>query len=66
MINVQLIESLRLSRGYNQEKMANMMGYDTHTTYNRKIKGKRQFTVEDIVNLCKIFQIEPNDLISLN
>ena len=42
-----------------------MMGYSNRTTYNSKIKSARPFTVEDIVKLCTIFQLEPNDLITI-
>lgn len=63
MVNIQLIEELRLSHGYNQEQLAVKMGYNNKSTYNCKIKGKRQFTVDDVVKLCEIFQVELNELI---
>lgn len=66
MVNIQLVEELRLSHGYNQEQLAVKMGYNNKSTYNCKIKGSRQFTVEDIVKLCTIFQLKPNDLIVID
>lgn len=66
MINIELIETLRKQHGYTQEDMAIMIGYKTRSAYNRKIKGVRDFTIEDIANLCKLFQLELNELIIIN
>ena len=63
MANINFIEQLRMQHGYTQEQMAIKLGYGSKSTYNCKIKGIRQFTIEDIVAICKIFQLEPNDLI---
>lgn len=63
MINIQLIEESRLRQGMSQEQVAIALGYNSDAAYNRKIKGTRQFTVEDVVKLCKIFQLELNELI---
>lgn len=63
MVNNQLIEQLRIQHGYNQETIAKMMGYDSHVAYSRKVNGKRNFTIEDVIKLCEIYQLEPNDLI---
>ena len=65
MVNYKLIEELRINHGYTQGQLATMMGYSNRTTYNSKIKSARPFTVEDIVKLCTIFQLEPNDLITI-
>jgi transcriptional regulator with XRE-family HTH domain len=66
MINVELIEQLRKEHGYSQRQMAKLMGYDSHAAYNRKINGERAFLIEDIIILCKLYQLEPNDLIKIN
>ncbi len=66
MVDIKKIETKRAEYHYSQRQMAKLMGYETHATYQRKIKGERQFTVEDIVKLCEIFQLELNDLIILN
>jgi transcriptional regulator with XRE-family HTH domain len=63
VVNIEKVERLRIQHGYTQEQIAIMMGYQGDTSYNSKAKGKRQFTVEDVVKLCGIFQLEPNDLI---
>ena len=63
MANTKLIEQLRIQHGYTQEQMARLIGYDSQAAYSRKIKGIRQFTIEDIVKICNLFQLEPNDLI---
>lgn len=66
MVNNQLIEQLRTQHGYNQEQLAIKMGYSNKSTYNSKIKGSRPFTINDVVKLCEIFQLEPNDLIIID
>ena len=66
MVNIQLIEELRIEHGYTQEQIAIKLGYGSRSTYNCKIKGLRPFTVEDVVNVCKIFNLQPNDLIVMN
>ncbi len=65
MVNVKLIEQLRTEHNYSQEQMAKLIGYESDAAYNRKIKGKRDFSIEDIVKLCKLFQLELSDLIIL-
>lgn len=65
MVNNRLIEESRIQHGYTQEQLATMMGYGNKSTYNCKVKGARPFTIEDIVKLCTIFQLEPNDLITI-
>lgn len=65
MVNVTLIEQLRKEHGYNQEQFSKLLGYETRTAYNTKIKGKREFSINDIVVICKIFSLEPSDLIIL-
>lgn len=66
MVDINKIEELRIEHGYSQEKLAKMIGYSSKSTYNLKIKGSRQFSIEDVVNICKVFHLEPNDLIIMN
>jgi DNA-binding XRE family transcriptional regulator len=66
MVDINKIEELRIEHGYSQEQLAKMIGYGSRSTYNCKIKGSRQFTIEDIVNICKVFELEPNDLIIMD
>ena len=63
MINVELIEAKRAEHQYSQKQMGNFLGYESHTAYQRKIKGTRDFSIEDIVKLCNLFQLELSDLI---
>ena len=63
MVDINKIEELRLQNGYTQEQFAIMIGYSAKSSYNSKVKGARQFTVEDIVKICSLFQLKPNDLI---
>ena len=66
MINKDLIEAKRIEHGYSQEKMAELLGLGHRGTYCNKIKGTRPFTIEEIVKICKLFQLQPNDLIVMN
>lgn len=66
MVNIELLETLRKQHGYTQEKVAIMIGYESGAAYNRKIRGMRDFTIEDIAKLCKLFQVEVNELIVIN
>lgn len=63
MTNIKRIEELRIEHGYTQKQLASKLGYDSTSTYNRKIKGTREFTIEDIVKICKLFQVELIDVI---
>ena len=66
MVNIVRIEELRMEHGYTQEQVAIMMGYQVKSAYNGKIKNVRKFSVEDIVKLCKIYNVELSELIILN
>lgn len=66
MVNIELIEKTRLQHGYSKEQMSGFLGYEAKATYTRKSNGMRQFTIEDIVAICKLFQLELNDLIIMN
>ena len=65
MVNIKLIEEKRAEYAYSQEQIAKLLGYESHTAYNRKIKGKREFSIEDVVKICKLFQLELNDVIMM-
>lgn len=63
MVNIKLIEELRKKHHYSQEQVAKLLGYESRTAYNYKIKGARDFSIEDIVKLCNLFQLQVNELI---
>lgn len=63
MVNIELLEQKRAEHSYSQGQVAKFMGYESHTAYQRKITGARDFTIADITNLCKLFQVELSDLI---
>ena len=65
MVDIKKIEQLRIQHGYTQEQLAIKLGYGSKSTYNGKIKGIRQFTVEDVVKLCNLFQLELDQIIIL-
>ena len=66
MVNIELIEESRKQHGYSKEQMSSLMGYEAKATYTKKSIGIRQFSIEDIVKICKLFQLELNDVITMN
>lgn len=62
-INIALLEEKRAELGYSQIQVANFMGYESHTAYHTKIKGKRDFSIIDIIKLCQLYQLELTDII---
>lgn len=66
MININLIEQLRKQHGYSQAQMGEFLGYESHTAYGRKVRGTRDFSIDDVIKLCKLFSLTPNELIVLN
>ena len=66
MVNIELIEKSRKQHGYSKEQMSSLMGYEAKATYTKKSIGIRQFSIEDIVKICKLFQLELNDVITMN
>ena len=65
MVNTELLEQKRAEHSYSQGQVAKFMGYESHTAYQRKIAGTRDFTVEDIVKICKLYQLELSDVIMM-
>lgn len=65
MVNIKLIEEKRAEYSYSQEQMGKFLGYESHTAYNRKIKGTRDFSIEDVVKICKLFELELSDVIMM-
>ncbi len=63
MLNTTFIEQLRQNQGYTQEQIAIMLGYNTQAAYSKKIKDAKRFTIDDIIALCRIYNVEPNQLI---
>ncbi len=63
MVDIRRIEKLRAEHGYSQEQLAKFLGYESHTAYSRKVNGKRDFSIEDIITICRLYQITPNELI---
>jgi len=47
--------------GYSQRKLAFMMGYAHQASICQKISGKRNWTLEDVLMLSKIFNFERFD-----
>jgi transcriptional regulator with XRE-family HTH domain len=56
------IRAERVRCGFTQREMARRLGLSA-TGYNHKENGKRQFTLEEFVLICKILEANPDSLI---
>ena len=63
MVNTQLIEELRARQGYTMLDLAIKMGYQSKTAYQCKLKSNTKWSANDIIALCKIFNVEPNQIL---
>lgn len=57
------IKEARLYHDYNQIDLARALGHDSSTFISLIESGKRQCSVEDLVNICKYFRISINKLL---
>lgn len=62
-INIELMEQLRKEKGLSMYKVAEMIGYNSEAAYQHKIKGRRKFTVEDLIKISLILKVDLNKLI---
>lgn len=62
-INIELIEQLRKQRGYSMEQMAAKLNYNSRATYCNKVNEHRSFTLNDLLIVSMIFDIELSELI---
>ncbi len=63
MINTQLIEELRTKNGYTMLDLAIKMGYQSKTAYQCKLKASTKWSANDIISICSIFNVEPNQIL---
>lgn len=50
------LKKIREQNGYTQDEMANMLGYNSKSTYSMKENGTRKITIEDAHKISKIFK----------
>jgi transcriptional regulator with XRE-family HTH domain len=60
------LRSLRNKHGYSQEYMAQVLGKNDHTAYQRIETGRTEIKLDDFVKLAKIFSIPLDDLLNLD
>ena len=46
--------------------MSFLMGYKSRPTYLLKVTGERGWVLSDVSALCKILDLEPNDIVLLD
>ena len=51
--------------GYSQEYVAQMMGKNDHTAYQRLETGRTEIKLDDFVKLAKIFDVSLHDLLNI-
>lgn len=59
-----ILRQIRLSKGLTQEAVARQLGYRANWLC-RVEKGKRKLTVQTLVELCKIYGVEPEEVFGL-
>lgn len=62
-VNIELMEQLRKEKGLSMYKVAEMIGYKSEAAYQHKIKGRRKFTIEDLLKISLILKVDLNKLI---
>ena len=69
ILKEKLSEKLRILRnrhGYSQEYMAQVLGKNDHTAYQRIETGRTEIKLDDFVKLAKIFNVPLDDLLNLD
>lgn len=69
ILKEKLSEKLRILRnrhGFSQEYMAQVMGKNDHTAYQRIETGRTEIKLDDFVKLAKIFSVPLDDLLNLD
>lgn len=56
LINTNKLKACMVEQGYNINKTANALEMSV-PTYSRKLNNKRDFTLGEVVRLCKLFNI---------
>lgn len=62
-INIELMEQMRKQKGLSMAKMGELIGYKSEAAYQHKVRGRRKFTVEDLMKISLILRVELNELI---
>lgn len=62
-VNIELIEQLRKQRGYSMEQMAAKLNYNSRATYCNKVNEHRSFTLNDLLIVSMIFDMELSELV---
>ena len=56
------IKNIIEQRGYKKKAIAEKMGYK-ETQFSDLLNGRRTVKLDDIIQLCDILDVEPNDII---
>lgn len=62
-INIELMEHIRKKNRLSMSKVSKMIGYKSEAAYQHKIKGRRKFTIDDLINISLILKIDLKKLL---
>ena len=64
-IKEQINENLKIARknkGYTQEQMSKIIFNSNQSLYGRYERGENEFNYEQIIKICQVLEIEPNEI----
>ena len=62
LMNFNLLKGKIKENAYTQKDISEQIGISLQS-FNSKINGKRKFTLDEVINICKILKIEdPNQI----
>lgn len=62
-MKIEKLQDLRKIKGYTQEQMAHKLGYKDKSSYCHIEKGKVKITLDVLIRICKILEVDINDLL---
>ena len=60
MVNTNKLKGAIKEAGYTQEEVAKKLGID-RKSFNRKVNGKSDFWIKEVIDLCDILKIGDNN-----
>ncbi|WP_251613000.1 helix-turn-helix domain-containing protein [Senimuribacter intestinalis] len=64
-MNKNLLRGKIAEKGYNQKLLAEKVGMSSNSL-SRKISGKREFTLSEMISICKVLEIDDPKAIFFN
>lgn len=61
---LQNIKKLIEMKGFKKKAIAEKMGY-SENQFSALLNGRRKVSLEDIIQICNLLEVEPNDIINI-